>query len=114
MSAKTADRIGAAALWALAALQLIWHAGVRPHLWVAVATLLPLLPALGMWLRERRRGLLLGAFLGLIYFCHGVMEAWSDPSTRGLGLLEAGLELLLVLALGMATREEKRIAREKL
>jgi uncharacterized membrane protein len=105
MSARAADRIGAIALWALAAMQLVWP---ERRAVIGVIAVLLLAPALGMWLRSPRRGLLLGALIGLVFFSHGVMEAWSDPDSRAFGIAEAALELALVFALGWATRVEKR------
>lgn len=105
MSARQADLLGAVALWALAALQLAWPG--RSALGLVIA-LVPLLPALGLWLRAPRRGLLLGALVGLGYFCHGVMEAWTVPALRLPGGTEALLEVALVGALGFATRIEKQ------
>ena len=105
MSARAADRIGAVALWALAALQLVWP---DRRVLIAAVALLLLMPALGLWLRAPRRGLLLGALVGLAFFSHGVMEAWSDPGSRAYGVAEALLEIALVVALGWSTRVEKR------
>ena len=102
---RAADRVGAIALWALAALQLVWP---DRRVLVAAVALMLLMPALGLWLRSPRRGLILGALVGLAYFSHGVMEAWTDPASRAYGVVEAMLEIVLVLALGWATRVEKR------
>jgi uncharacterized membrane protein len=105
MSARAADRIGAIALWSLAALQLLWP---DRRLVIGVIAILLLAPAHGLWLRAPRRGLLLGALVGLAFFSHGVMEAWTDPGSRAFGVVEALLEVALVVALGWATRIEKR------
>ena len=105
MSARAADRVGAIALWALAALQLVWP---DRRTVIGVVALLLIAPALGLWLRSPRRGLLLGALIGLLFFSHGVMESWSDPGSRAYGIVEVALELVLVGALGWATRLEKR------
>lgn len=67
---------------------------------MVVLALLPLTgPALA-W-RRPRRALLLAGMVSLLYFCHGVAEAWSTPAVRPLAWLEIVLCLWLVGALGM-------------
>lgn len=116
MNARAA---GAAALFALAALQPLWHGWIAPPtvlplaLVLAVA-MLPLLLAVFVWSRNRPRGLIVGGTFSLFYFCHGVMEAWSEPRVRALALAECVLVLVLVGAIGWAALAEKRARRAAL
>jgi uncharacterized membrane protein len=45
--------------------------------------------------------------LSLFYVCHGVAEAWSRPAVKWLALVEIGLALLLIVALGAGVRRRK-------
>jgi uncharacterized membrane protein len=104
------------AAWALlAALQVAWHGLLLPPpatIPIAVAlgfALLPLaLPLLAM--RRPRRALFWAGLIALLYFCHGVMEAWSAPAERGLALVEIALSVLLIAALGVDARRSRRRA----
>nr|MBP6692024.1 DUF2069 domain-containing protein [Xanthomonadales bacterium] len=62
-------------------------------------------------LRSPRRGLLLGGFVALPYFVHGVVAAMGPGPWRSLAVLEIALVLVVVGAIGQATRIEKRAAR---
>lgn len=103
-----ARRVGFAAWALLAALQIAWHGLLLPPTQIPVAialgfALLPLaLPLLAI--RRPPRALLWAGLVALLYFCHGVMEAWSAPAERGLALTEAALAVLLILALGADAR----------
>jgi len=77
--------------------------------WLAPSTLFPaalvllvlvaplLFPLRGL-LHGRRYTFAWSCFLALIYFTHGVMEAYSDDITRPLGLLEVLFSSLWFLA----------------
>ncbi|MET0331040.1 MAG: DUF2069 domain-containing protein [Dyella sp.] len=105
------DRMGLLAWAALLTLQLTWYA------WLAPSRTLPPAMALGLAivpllvpllaLRRPRRALLWVGMLALFYFCHGVAEAWSAPSTRTLAWLEILLSLLLIGSLGAGVRTRK-------
>lgn len=87
------DRIPAAALIAQGVLQLLWHGLLHPTPalpagWVLAIALLPLCALLPAALHSRRRVLLVGGIVSLLYFSHGVMEAWSNPGVRVLAMLE--------------------------
>lgn len=111
-------RITAAAIVALFALQLAWHAWlvppVRADAWpVAIFFALPMLPALVLLLLRHRRAGYWGALAALLYFSHGVMVAWSSPGELWLGLVQATLSAVLVVAAsweGMRARFGKRPA----
>ena len=112
---STAKRIATAAIIALAALQLAWHGWLAPPAkaapWaLALFFLLPILPALVLALLRHRRASFWGALAALLYFSHGVMVAWSSPGETGLGLLQAALSTVLVVAAswdGMRARFNK-------
>lgn len=88
---------------ALLLLQPLWHGLLLPPAsgggWL-LATLfaLPLLPVAVLALRRHPRAAFSAAVTALLYFSHGVMEAWADPRARPLALLESGLALSLVVA----------------
>ena len=98
-----ASRLAGAAIVGLSMLQLAWHgwlsppASVSPWL-LAAAFLAPMLPALVLLLARHRRAAFWGAVAALLYFCHGVMVAWAAPADRTLGLAEAALSALLIVA----------------
>ena len=87
------DRLPALSLLAQGLLQILWHGLLHPSpalpaaLVLAIA-LLPLCALLPAALHGARRALLVGGIVSLLYFSHGVMEAWSNPAERGLALFE--------------------------
>jgi uncharacterized membrane protein len=110
-----AQRIGFAAWGLLALLQVIWHAWLFPPQGAPLATtlalaLLPLALPLLYW-RTPRRALLLTGMIGLFYFCHGVVEAWTAPRERTLAWLEILLVVVLVLS-QLRKPKKRRAARE--
>ena len=115
---SAAARVATAAILALFALQLAWHGWLSPPTqadpWpVAVFFALPILPALLLALLRHRRAGFWGALAALLYFSHGVMAAWASPGELWLGLLQAALSAVLVLAAswdGMRGRFSKRRA----
>lgn len=111
---RHARRIGFIAWAALIVLQLAWYAWLAPpaHLPVTAALGIALVPLLLPLLALHRppRALLLAGMIALFYFCHGVSEAWTEPTVRGLALLEVALSLLLVGALGAAVQKRKKPA----
>jgi uncharacterized membrane protein len=108
-----ARALAAAALWSLFALVLLWHGWLAPPrsappALIATLSALPLVPALVLWWLRPRIGLIFGALIGLGYFAHGLTEALVEPAVRWLGATEAALVVLLIGALGAATRRERR------
>lgn len=57
----------------------------------------PAILSLGAFLHWPRIGFI-SAVLALLWFSHGVMLAWAEPSQRGFALLEAVLALLVIYA----------------
>ena len=103
-------------LLALLALQIAWH-GFMPMprsalgwsaFTIAVVPLVLLLP--GAW-RARPGPLFWANLLCLLYFCHGVSEAWTEPSVRVWALLEIALSVIVVSAYGAFGLASRRAAR---
>ena len=120
MSAYTAPGTGAsriliAALAALAALFAAWFAQ-EPRPWpsLLVFALPPALLAIGQW-RARPTAGYWASVLGLFWFSHGVMVAYSRPADRWYGVAEVALALLIIFAAsgpGMRARlAQKKAAR---
>ena len=105
-------RAGMSALVGLLALEAIWHAWLFPpddhRLSMLALTALPLVLSIWIGLRNRRRGLLVGGMLCLAYFSHGVSSAYSEPASRALALIEIGLSLVVIGALGWDARGYRR------
>lgn len=99
------------AVLAQAALQAIWHgwlhppAPERPALAVLAVLIawLPLLALVPAARHSARRAALVGGIVSLLYFCHGVMEAWSNPAVRGLAALEIGFAIIAIFGLRRRT-----------
>lgn len=112
MSTALPYRIGRVAWFALIALQCIWHGWLAPPehmpIWLALAiTVVPLLLPLTV-LPDLRRALLWVGILCLFYFCHGVAEAWSEPTSKWLALSEIGLSLLLIVSLAGGVKRKRK------
>lgn len=116
MNATHLESVARTCVFALLALQPLWHGWLDPParlpawLVVSIATLPLLLPTIGV-LRRRPGALFLAGLVSLLYFSHGVAEAWSDPSVRPLALFEVALSLLLVGSIGAAGLTRRRTHR---
>ncbi len=103
----------AALLAALILLHLLWHAWLQdlPDALVVPITALFLLPllacALGLWRNPRHAAVWIGLVI-LIYFCHGVTEAWSNPSVRPLALIEVALTIAYIAILGAGRKRRPK------
>lgn len=76
-----------------------------------VFLLVPLVfPLHGVWRNSPRACSWLG-FLSLVYFTHGVMEAYGDPRSYPWSLIETGLAILMLLAATLAIRANARAIR---
>lgn len=108
-------RIG---LLALLALQLYWHGLAPPPRsamgWAAlVVAVLPLLLALpGAW-KARPMPLFWANFMALLYFCHGVSEAWTTPALRLPAFVEIALSVIVICAYGAFGLHSRRQARRQ-
>ena len=86
----------AVALLALAALFVLWFARDEHVLTgLLVFASPPLLLAIAAWRGWPRAGFVAGV-LALVWFSHGVMQAWSEPVGRGFALGEIVLALAVV------------------
>ena len=115
-SANQSARWTFAGVMALLALQWVWHVALFPPVpspgyWVAIALSLPLaMLAVALWLRRRSARYWSGV-AALVYFCHGIAEAWTLPAERWLALAEAGLSVAVIVAAnwpGLAARFKRR------
>lgn len=109
MSAR--DFVPALALIAQAVLQVLWHGFLRPpqaapELVVAAValSLLPLAALIPAALHSRRRLLLVGGIVSLLYFSHGVMELWASPEARVYATLETLFATMAILGLRKVPR----------
>lgn len=98
-----ARTLALAGILSLLLLQYLWLGVIAPpgpgSPWLYVAFMsVPMLPSLVLLLQRHRSALLVGAIAALLYFCHGVMTAMSEPAVRGLGLAEIALSVLVVVA----------------
>jgi uncharacterized membrane protein len=101
---------------ALTLLHLAWHLWLAPPArlplaFVLVLALGPLAMAGLTMMVDLRRGLFWAGFAALMYFSHGVMEAWTSPEVRMLAHAEWLLSTVLVIAVGAAGLAERRTAR---
>lgn len=72
---------------------LVWYGwGAPPRLlspaWTITLWVLPLFTALRGLLHGRSRTVKWSLFLSLLYFTHGIVEAWSDAAARPYALVE--------------------------
>jgi uncharacterized membrane protein len=110
---NAALRTAIAALAALLALQLLWHAWLAPPkpgllAPTLVLALAPLLFCLWMAAKSPRRGALVGGIVCLFYFSHGIGELWSGTPPYWPAVVEIALALAVVFALGWEVRMAKR------
>jgi uncharacterized membrane protein len=107
------QRYAALGIVALFALQFLWHGLLLPSGWlIAGLYALPILPAVVLLLLGHRRAAYWGAVAALLYFSHGVMEAWANPEARLLALTEVALSVWLIVAYGWDGLQA-RIAKRK-
>ena len=111
MNTRLAQRIGFTAWGLLAALQVVWHGWLflparMPVAIALVIALVPLALPLVYW-RRPQRALLVAGMVALIYFCHGVAEAWAAPQERVLASIEIILSLVLILSSARLPRKRK-------
>jgi len=90
-------------IFGLLLLQWLWLGVIAPpgpgSPWIYVTFMcIPMLPSLVLLAQRQRSALLVGALAALLYFCHGVMVAMSEPAFRKLALVEVALSVLVVVA----------------
>lgn len=105
-----------AGVMTLFALQWLWHGALLPSTgeawyWLPVIFSLPLAGlALALWLRRSSARYWSGV-IALLYFCHGITEAWTIDAARSLALVEAALSVAIILAanwVGLSARFKRR------
>jgi len=111
MSARTLRLLHGTTLLALAGLFAAWFLG-RGHLATALVVFIapPLLLAIGVLGGSRAAGFWSGV-LGLLWFSHGIIDAWAEPSVRMFALVEVVLAVVIVLLAswpGLAARFGRR------
>ncbi|MFB9066680.1 DUF2069 domain-containing protein [Pseudofulvimonas gallinarii] len=103
-------------LLALLMLQAWWHGFMPPPRsamgWTALAiTVVPLAAALpGAW-KARPMPLFWANIMALLFFCHGVSEAWITPEMRLPALAEMLLSVVVIAAYGAFGLKSRRLAR---
>jgi uncharacterized membrane protein len=102
---------------ALIALQFVWHGWLAPPRgpgWFAACIAsLPLLAALALFLPGGRKAAVSAGMIALLYFVHGIMEAWADRTVWPLGLAEAGLATWVVFCSSWDGLQARLAARRK-
>ena len=103
---------------ALLALQGLWHAWLAPPAAMpaplaAVLGALPILPALVLFAIRHRRAAFWAAAASLLYFSHGVMEAWADRTVWPLGVAQAALAAWVVVTASWDGMRARFAARRK-
>ncbi len=101
---------------ALFLLQPAWHLwlappSVLPPVFVAVLMSLPILPALILAALGRPSAGFWGGLAALLYFSHGVMEAWTTPAVTLLAWTEIVLATALVASASWPGLRARRDAR---
>lgn len=96
-------KLAVAAIVALWLLHTIWQLQLSSlplplRLIVLTIALLPGLPCMLAWLRDRRSTAFWAGAGSLFYFSHGVMQAWAGEQWRALAFIEITLALLAIFA----------------
>jgi uncharacterized membrane protein len=105
-------------LCALAVLQVVWYgwwapvAGMSKSAAISFALVWFALPLLAAR-HDSDRGLLVGALVALLYFSHGVMEAFANPAERLPAVLEIFLSLMVVACAGWPSWQRARAKRRQ-
>jgi uncharacterized membrane protein len=107
-----ATRLLILALFLLQPAWYLWLAPpqVLPPLFVAVLMSLPILPAVLLTLLGRPSAGFWGGLAALLYFSHGVMEAWTTPAVAALAWTEVALATALVLSASWPGLRARRAA----
>lgn len=97
-SGSLSHRVLLAALIGLTGLYLLWF-GATPHPWVSLLVFaLPPALLVAASLRGWRAAAFWAGVLGLLWFSHGVMVAWSRPAERLFAVAEIVLALVAIFA----------------
>jgi uncharacterized membrane protein len=101
---------------AMLALQFLWHGFLllperTPGWLLALLFSLPILPALALFAVRRPSAAFWAGVAALLYFSHGVTEAWAVPAARWPALAQAALAVWIIVAgswEGLQARRGKR------
>lgn len=102
---------------ALFLLQPAWHLWLAPPvvlapMFVVVLMSLPILPALLLAARNHPNAGFWGGLAALLYFSHGVMEAWTTPAVAALAWTEIVLATALVFSASWPGLRARRAMRQ--
>lgn len=117
MKRRAAYFISVGAYLALLSLLVIWHAWLHPSLYfptalVLLVTAVPMLLPLRGLLHGRAQSHLWASFLMLLYFMHGIVEAYVNPLQRAPALAEVALSLAVCVSAALYTRWARAAAAE--
>jgi uncharacterized membrane protein len=111
-------KIAIAALIALAALQVVWYGWWSPPIsiskWAAISfALIWFAPPLLAARIDAEHGLLVGALIALLFFSHGVMQAWASVADRVPALIEIALSTIVVACAGWPSWQRAKVRRQQ-
>jgi uncharacterized membrane protein len=117
-SGRLSKRYALLGIFAMATLQVTWHAWLAPPdtLPVSVAltlALAPIAPAIVLALLRRPSALFWAGVGSLLYFCHSISELWAAPDLWPLALLELGLSLWIIFSANWEGMQAKLFKRRK-
>ena len=117
-TSRLSKRYALLGIFAMATLQVAWHAWLAPPetLPVAVAltlALTPIAPAVLLALLRRPSALFWAGVASLLYFCHSISELWATPDLWPLALLELGLSLWIIFSANWEGMQAKLFKRRK-
>jgi len=117
-SGRLSKRYALLGIFAMATLQVAWHAWLAPPdtLPVSVAltlALTPIAPAVLLALLRRPSALFWAGVASLLYFCHSTSELWTTPDLWPLALLELGLSLWIIFSANWEGMQAKLFKRRK-
>ncbi|HWS41119.1 MAG TPA: DUF2069 domain-containing protein [Arenimonas sp.] len=105
-------------IFAMLALQILWHAFLLPPERVPLGVvlsiaILPIAPAVILALFRRPSAIFWGGVAALLYFCHSITELWTTPTIWPLALLELGLSLWIIFCGNWTGLQAKVFKRKK-
>ncbi len=86
------------ALFALSVLFSVWFYDSELRIAAMIFFTLPPLLLLAGVLRGSAKAAFWAGVLGLLWFCHGIMEAYTLPAQRGYATAELALAVIIILA----------------
>lgn len=113
MTAKHFHKIALCGFFGLFILLMAWPTVLSPpEYWPTALVLLvsvtPLLLPMRGLLDARPKSCAWAAYISLIYFMHGSIEAYADPAQRPFALIEVAFSLMLFAGAGLYVRYHKK------